>query len=71
VDQPPHAVAPACVDHVARSLDVDALDYLRRPVVGVARGDVHDDLAAVDDAPERRRVEQIHALVAHLGALLT
>ena len=39
-------------------------------VVAVERGDVEDRVAALDRALGGRPVEQVDALVAHVGALL-
>ena len=53
-----------------RSFDVHALELGLGRLVAVERGDVDDRVAAVEHAFEARAVEEVDALVAHLGSLL-
>jgi len=53
-----------------RPLYVDALEIGLGRVVAVKRSDVDDRVAALDGMVEPVAVEEIDALVSHLGALL-
>ena len=68
--QPPDAGGAAGLDHVPRSLDVDALELSRRLVEAVQRGDVEGRVAAGQRALQTGAVAELDELVANLGPAL-
>jgi hypothetical protein len=70
VDESRHTGPRGNVEQGACPLDVDPVERVRRRVVAVEGGDVHDGLATGDRALEARSVEKVDTLVGDVGASL-